>query len=78
MDKHVVLVSRIWKSPDIHIDVTDEGIGLSITLEAFLDALGKEMGNPTFLLTQQMLLDKMKAAAVSVTQAMKAESARVM
>lgn len=78
MDKTVVFVSRLWENPEIKIEVTDKAIGLSVNLEDFLVALGKEVGNPTFLITQQMLAGKLKSAAATVVQQMKAESARGM
>lgn len=78
MDKHVVMVSRLWNTPDIAVSVTEGGISVSITLGAFLDAVGKEVGNPTMLFTQAALLDKMKTAATKVVGDMKAETARVM
>ena len=55
-----------------------QGIQLSVNLEDFIEALGKEMGSPTMLMTKAQLLEKMKSAAEKVTQQMKQESARVM
>ena len=44
MEKQLVTVSRKWHEPFIRIDVTDIGIGVTMTLEDFLLALAHEAG----------------------------------
>lgn len=78
MDKHVVVVSRTWPDTAIRIDVTDIGIGISMSLVDFIAALATEAGNPTLLLTGAQLKGRLDKAAAAVCDAMKAETAKVM
>jgi hypothetical protein len=78
-EKHVVLISREFTAgAPIKIDVTHEGIGISMTLNDFLDALSDATGNPAAILTKAQLRSRLAIAAVAVTDAMKRETARVM
>lgn len=78
VEKHVVLVSRQWHNPDIRVDVTPDGIGISATLPDFLAAMVEEAGSPLFTMTKAQQLRALTAAAERVVAGMKAETARVM
>ncbi len=66
MDKQLVVVSRKWHEPFIRIDVTEIGVGVTMTLEDFIAALEIESG---------VSLGK---AADRVLSGMKAETSQVM
>lgn len=79
MDKHLVVISREWKSDaPITVDVTSTEIGVSMPLEQFLDALAQETGNPTTLFTIASLRARLEGAALQVCEKMKRETAKVM
>lgn len=78
-EKHVVVISRaLVAGAPIKIDVTQEGIAISMTLGDFLDALTEAAGTPATLLTKAQLRTRLAYAAVAVTDAMKRETTRVM
>lgn len=62
MEKSLVTVSRKWHEPFIRVDVTGIGIGITMTLEDFVEALEHEMGVPV------------RAAAEKVVAGMKDET----
>lgn len=74
MAKSIVTVSRLWNNPKILVQVTNEGIALTLMLDEFLNAMAAEMGNPTFLVTKAQLLAKMQAAASVVESGVKESS----
>ena len=65
MDKQLVVISRKWHEPAIRIDVTTIGIGVTMTLEDFVEALGREAGTDLW------------AAAERVLTGMKSETSKV-
>lgn len=67
MDKQLVVVSRKWHEPFIRVDVTTVGIGVTMTLEDFVQALAHEVG-----------LETLQAAAERVVAGMKQETSRAM
>lgn len=69
--RHVVVITRHWKNPEIKISVTDNLIAIAMTLPEFLTSLALELGDPE-------IEAKLTAAAVRVTEKMKAETVRVM
>lgn len=68
-DKQMVVVSRRWHEPFIRMDVTEVGIGITMSLDDFVLALAKEAGVPEAKLTE---------AAERVTSGMKQETVAVM
>lgn len=66
MDKQLIVISREWHEPFIRVDVTEAGIGITMTLEDFILALETETGHA---LTE---------AAKKVIASVKRETARVM
>lgn len=44
MEKQLVVISRHWHEPFIRIDVTEVGIGITMTLDDFVAALETESG----------------------------------
>ena len=66
MDKQLIVVSRKWHEPMIRVDVTTLGIGVTMTLEDFVQALEAESGA------------SLAAAAERVVAGMKKETSKVM
>jgi hypothetical protein len=69
MDKQLVTVTRKWHEPFIRVDVTEVGIGITMTYEDFVTAMSMELGLPVSVVL---------SAAERVVDGMKRESARVM
>lgn len=69
MDNHLVAVSRKWHEPFIRVDVTEIGIGITMTLEDFVLALAQEA---------KVAPDTLLPAADRVVAGMKKETAKVM
>lgn len=67
MDKQLVVVSRKWHEPFIRVDVTEIGIGVTMTLEDFVLALEKEAG-----------CGPLSAAAARVIAGVKGETSKAM
>jgi hypothetical protein len=44
MENFLVSVSRKWHEPFIRVDVTGSGIGITMTLDDFIQALSIEVG----------------------------------
>lgn len=65
MEKSLVVVSRKWHEPFIRLDVTNIGIGITMTLDDFIEALERESGA------------SVRAAAVRVIDGMKQESGKI-
>lgn len=69
MEKQLVTVTRKWHEPFIRVDVTEVGIGVTMTFEDFILAMSHETGiAPATLL----------AGAERVLAGMKRETAKVM
>lgn len=66
MDKQLVTISRKWHEPFIRVDVTEIGVGVTMTLEDFVLALEAETGA------------ELTAAAAAVIAEVKRETAKVM
>ena len=66
MDKQLVVISRKWHEPAIRIDVTTIGIGVTMTLEDFVEALRQETGTDV------------SAAAARIIKFMKQESSKAL
>jgi len=67
MEKQLITVSRKWHEPMIRVDVTEVGVGVTMTLEDFVIALEHESGH-----------DLLLAAAGRVIAGMKKETNKVM
>lgn len=68
MEKQLVTVSRKWHEPFIRVDVTEVGIGVTMTLEDFLLALAHEAGGGDLTTAGARVISGMKAetrAAIS-------------
>ena len=77
-DRTIVVVSRKWDNPSISITVTNEGLGISMSLDDFVNALASESGNPTLLVTRTQLLTRLKTSALTVVSVMKQATVQVM
>lgn len=75
--KQMVVVSRKWNNPSIQMWVNDKEIGLAMTASEFLDSLVAEVGNPTLLVTKQMLRNALEQAANKVFDEMKSHSTKI-
>lgn len=69
MEKQLVTVSRKWHEPFIRTDITEIGIGVTMTLEDFVIALAAEM---------RVSPDALLSAADRVAKGMKQETAKSM
>jgi hypothetical protein len=58
--------------------VTEEGIGIVMSLDDFLAALLAEVGSPTLTFSRAKLAEQVNAAASRVVSEMKAATAQVM
>jgi hypothetical protein len=77
-EKTVITIGRKWNNPRIMVWVTDEEIGLGLSLDDFLIALAAEIGNPATLLTSAQMLRRIQASAKSVIETVKEHSAEVL
>lgn len=75
MDK--VIICRKWNNPKIEAWITRKEIGLSISLEDFLECLVEEMGNPSTMFTKKALLEKLQAATREIVKGVKKESVSI-
>lgn len=57
-----VVVSRKWNAPSIEAFIDQKEIGAHMDLDAFLEAVVTEMGNPTLWVSKAQVLDKVKQA----------------
>lgn len=75
--RSAVVVSRLWKKPEILCQVTEDGISLSISGEHFIASVVESVGNPSLLVTKKQLeaalvrafaevIDEVKRASVAV------------
>lgn len=84
MNRHVVLISRDYPETEIKISLGKSGdpgkpnIHIVMSLSDFMEALVKEVGNPTTIVTQAALLKRLNTAAQVVCTSMKAETNRLM
>lgn len=61
-----LVTSRKWKNPEIESFVSADDVGAAIDIEAFLDALVEEIGNPTLLVSKTKLRERLGAATSAV------------
>ena len=64
--KTTIVVSRKWTNPQIEAFLDAAGVGARMDLDAFLDALIEEVGNPTTLVTKAGLRTRLIAAKEAV------------
>lgn len=69
MEKQLVTIMRKWHEPFIRIDVTEVGIGVTMPLEDFVEALAREM---------KVDINGLKEAGERVLIGMKRETTKVM
>ncbi len=72
-----VVISRKWNNPEISASVTNEKIELVMKLDDFVEALGRELGSPTWMFTQATLIEKLNAAYSRVMSEVKGASKEV-
>lgn len=61
----------------IEMWITPDEVGLRIPLTDFLDALVRQVGNPTAIFTQAQLRARLGVAAEKIVGTMKAETTRL-
>lgn len=74
--KDVVVVSRKWNKSEINtrVNISDQGIYISVPINEFMDGLIQEMGSVTWVFTQFEFEKRMKEAKDRVIKSMKQES----
>ena len=70
----LVTVSRKWNNPQIYIDITNEGIELSMSLDDFVVALADEVGSIALTVRDATFRKKLADAAERVVSGIKDES----
>lgn len=75
--KRAVVVSRQWNNPAIEMWVSDEEIGIQMSLSEFWDSIVEEMGNPTLIVSKAQLRARLEAAANQVLTEMKNQTTRI-
>ena len=70
----LVTVSRKWNNPQIHINITNDEIALSIALDDFLVALADEIGSVALTVRDATFRKKLAEAAERVVSGVKDES----
>lgn len=66
MEKTLVVVSRKWHEPFIRVDITGVGIGVTMTMDDFVEALRQETGHDV------------RAAAERIIAYVKQESVKIL
>ncbi len=74
--KELVTISRHWNKPYIQVNVTDESISLSITLDDFLSAVKKEIGSVRWVVKDETFELRLDKAVKSVLEKIKEESVK--
>lgn len=77
MEKTVITISRYWNNPKITTKVTNQEISLEMSLDDFKEALKKEIGSVTTVLTKAGFEQKVDKAFVNIIEGIKEESAKV-
>ena len=77
VSKRGVVVSRKWDNPRIDVWFTQEEIGIHMELDSFINAIVAECGNPTLLLTNAQLAERVYTAVLRVVDEMKAATAQI-
>lgn len=77
-ERHVVVISREWDNPAIQISVTDVRIAIAMKLDAFVQAMAKEIKTIDQPLGEIELLQALTRASDTVCQKMKNETSKVM
>jgi hypothetical protein len=72
-----IVISRHWDNPRISIVVDASHIGISMTLDDFLEALREEIESVTWTFKKSTWDAQFDAAADRVIEKIKGESARV-
>lgn len=74
--KEIVTISRYWNQPYIKINVTDESISLSISMDDFLSAVKKEIGSVRWVVKDETFEYRLDKAVRSVLEKIKEESVK--
>lgn len=77
LSRSKVVVSRQWDNPQILCEITKDGISLAINGDAFVRAVVTEVGNPTLLVTQKQLREKLDEAFQRVIDEIKRASSHI-
>lgn len=60
-------IRKTWNFPiQVYVELDDNGLTLSSSIDEFFQACVEEVGNPTMILTKSALLSKLNAAAERV------------
>jgi hypothetical protein len=77
MEKSVLTISRKWNNPQIKTTINNREISLEMNISDFEEALIKEIGLITFVLTEKQLRERVHKAIENILQGVKEESAKV-
>ncbi len=74
--KDVVVVSRKWNKSEINtrVNISDQGIYISVPINEFIEGLIQEIGPVTWVFTQAEFEKRVKEAKDRVIKSMKQES----
>lgn len=74
MDKEMVVISKQWDNPLIHVRVTNKEISLGISLEDFIEAIKQEVGSVRWIVKDSTFNLKLDTAVKSILEKIKVES----
>lgn len=75
--KSVVVISKDWHQPEIHVRAAKEGLFVSMDLVDFMDIVLKEAGSVTWQFNNAAFRTKIDNATDKVFEKMKEETIRV-
>jgi hypothetical protein len=73
----IVTISRYWGYPKVNTIITDEFIGLRISLENFTKALKEEIGSVTWVVRKETFDERLDQAVMRVLEKVKQESVKI-
>lgn len=76
--KQFITILRKWNHPQIHIWISDEEIGLKMSIEDFKEALKKEIGSVTWVFRKESFEKMLDNAINQIISDIKKESAKIM
>ena len=72
-----ITISRYWNNPKISTTISMEGIALQSDLDDFVEAIIREIGPITWIVTEKQFREKVSTAVHKVTEMIKEESIKV-
>lgn len=72
-----ITISRKWNNPKIYTTLTNDGIGMTMSVDDFIAALKQEIGSVRWIFRNETFARIVDAAAQAVIEGVKEESAKV-